>query len=214
MRGKILGLLRQWGYEVWWRKVNTRGQGVPQSRQRMYMVAIAGESVVQPFSFPKDIDHEPLEAFLDKDEGEVVAAMPMSRTAQRNLQSGRQTMMKAGVHIDKVPCIIDMGASPRFKIATSRYCLCITKGRASTGGYYLTTRKRVLSWRELSRLQGLPPGWFDFAAAGVREPAFRGALGNAMSVNVLQRLLPRVLYSAGLLQEPLRLPRKFSSRLH
>ena len=48
----------------------------------------------------------------------------------------------------------------------------------------------------------------ELLRAGVPETAVRHAMGNAMSLNVVFRLLPRVAYAAGLLAEPVKDPWK------
>ena len=52
---------------------------------------------------------------------------------------------------------------------------------------------------EMLRLQGIPPhnmfGWFLFTS----KSRMGHAIGNSMSVNVLQRIIPRALQAAGML---------------
>ena len=55
--------------------------------------------------------------------------------------------------------------------------------------------------QELGRLQGFPTWAVDKMLSTTANPGdIRFAIGNAMSVNVLVRLLPRVVHSAGLLK--------------
>ena len=65
--------------------------------------------------------------------------------------------------------------------------------------------KRMMTVDEMCRLQAIPPHRFDFERAGVSRKDFLHAIGNAMSANVLARVLGRALYAAGLthrLREP------------
>ena len=47
-------------------------------------------------------------------------------------------------------------------------------------------------------MQGFAPGSIDWEAAGVSRTAAGTMLGNAMSCNILERLLPRVLFAIGI----------------
>ena len=49
-------------------------------------------------------------------------------------------------------------------------------------------------------LQGMQPNRVDWRAIKVPEGSFGHMIGNSMSVNVLERLLPRVLLASGLLE--------------
>ena len=60
-------------------------------------------------------------------------------------------------------------------------------------------------------LQGIPPNRFNYKTAGVKGDDLKFAVANAMSANVLMRLLPDTLWAAGLLVEKkIVLPTRFS----
>jgi hypothetical protein len=62
-------------------------------------------------------------------------------------------------------------------------------------------QKRMTTTDELGRLQGFPTWAVDkMLSTSANAGDIRFAIGNAMSVNVLVRLLPRVLHSAGMLK--------------
>ena len=52
---------------------------------------------------------------------------------------------------------------------------------------------------EMLKFQGFPPGFYDCEALKVAKTTFSGSIGNAMSVCVLERLLPRAFVAAGFL---------------
>jgi hypothetical protein len=94
------------------------------------------------------------------------------------------------------PVVIDTHSSPRFSNYALDACPCITRTRAAQRGYWCSTKGGYLDAAELSKLQGFRCDEVAWEAAGVKERAYCGALGNAMSLNVVVRLLPRALYSA------------------
>jgi site-specific DNA-cytosine methylase len=76
---------------------------------------------------------------------------------------------------------------------------CLTRTRAGSGGYWITTANGLLTTREMLRLQGLPETFEQTAAAaGVTDRQLRQMIGNAMSVNVLVVVLSRLLPAVGL----------------
>ena len=54
----MVSLLEQWGYTVLCKVLNTRTQGLPQSRPRCYMAAF--RKTVKKFRWPPEIDAVPL----------------------------------------------------------------------------------------------------------------------------------------------------------
>jgi hypothetical protein len=69
-----------------------------------------------------------------------------------------------------------------------------------------------MTMSEMCRLQGLPPNRINYRKAKVSRKKFAKAVGNMMSVNVLQRILPGLLKSIGVghFKE---IPHLFSHRL-
>ena len=64
----MVSLLEGWGYHVAHRILDTRKQGIPQSRPRFYLVGIQRRAMAHQFDFPEDIDPEPIEDFLDDED--------------------------------------------------------------------------------------------------------------------------------------------------
>ena len=78
---------------------------------------------------------------------------------------------------------------------------CLTAARGAQGGFHISTKHRMTTIHELGRLQGWHTLSIDKVLdRGAKVSSLWRALGNGMSVNVLYRLLPRALRSAGLLE--------------
>lgn len=133
--------------------------------------------------------------------------VPNNATAQRNLKSAKAELEAKGISLGKTT-LVDVFASSRFTNWKCNGCPCIAASRGKSGGFYITTLKRMTSYEELGRLQGFPTdivrSLLDLAkvsAPGRQRltPNLVGhAIGNAISVNMLMRLLPRILVAAGL----------------
>jgi hypothetical protein len=67
-----------------------------------------------------------------------------------------------------------------------------------SGGHYLMRFDRMMTEKEMCRLQGIPDGRVDYRRANVPKAEFLHAVGNAMSSNVLARILAFALPAAGL----------------
>ena len=102
-------------------------------------------------------------------------------------------------------CFVDVHAhvsSMNVKLGTLP---CLTASRGSRGGFHTTTKNRMTTIHELGRLQGWHTSSIDKALErGAKISMLGHALGDGMSVNVLYRLLPRALWSAGLLGRRMR----------
>ena len=71
-------------------------------------------------------------------------------------------------------------------------CPCLTRVR---NDIWISHRGRLLNTREKCRLQGMNP---DELTQVVTDVQWKMQLGNAMSVNVVERILSRLLPAAGL----------------
>ncbi len=206
----ILTILESMNYGVTWDIINSNQCGLPQSRPRLYIVAIHNESKKGTFTFPKPMKVIPyVGKYLDDTPGTRFGCP--NRTARKNLQNARAKFKADGIDQMKEPCFVDIFASPKFRRATRAQIPCITATRGSQGGFYITTQKRMTTLSELARLQGWPTEYVNkILKSGVPVPHIGHAIGNAMSVNVLVRLLPRVAWAAGLIDKPVDPWKKFT----
>ncbi len=208
VRQNIVAELEEHNYEVHWEIVNTRTQGIPQSRPRFYLLALQ-RPVQHAFTFPGRIGCEDIKGYLDQ------AAFGVRKAVGPQAHDKAvEVARKKGLHVTKgVPIFVDIHASPRFATAMAGCSPCLTASRAPIGGHYIITKKRMMTLPELCRLQGLPPSRVDYRAADVSKRAFLQALGNMMSVNVLMRMLPGLLWAGGFLPEKPVLPSTFRTLL-
>ena len=102
-------------------------------------------------------------------------------------------------------CVIDAHAGKKFRNMMEGVVPCITRTRGGTGGHYVTKLDRFLTVYEMGALQGLPTDAVAkmLEASGNDHAGLGRALGDAMSINVLMRILPKVLFTSGLVAKPL-----------
>jgi DNA (cytosine-5)-methyltransferase 1 len=188
-------------YRVVWTMVNTKEHGVPQSRPRCYIVGYHEDRRSEPFQWPAPVKLKPLDRFLDP-KTRAKSRLPTSGVKRRNLRLLWKKIKSKGGKLGKDPYVGDVQASPRFAGTLSYgYSPCLTRRRCCDGGHWLFSRGRDMTTREMLRLQGMRPKRFRLPVKnGVRmsERKLRMMVGNAFSVNVVVRILSRLLPAAGL----------------
>ena len=193
--------LKQLDYYLRYKIINTKDQGIPHSRPRTYLVGVRRDVKVAKFRFPESIPAEPVDRFLD--DGLTSACrfrvnLTMSASVDALLLRAFHIFESKGVDPSKEPCFVDTSASLKWSSAMVGRTPCLTATRCASGGHFITHKGRMMTTSEMCRLQGLPPNRINYGKAKVSRAKFSKAIGNMMSVNVLQRLLPPLLRSAGL----------------
>ena len=206
----VVQIIKESGYCVTWDIVNTEHHGIPQSRPRLFIVAIRADSCAHTFKFPKKLKVLPsVDLFLKhgkphhgEPQLEPLRLLPDNGTAHRNMSLATTSLAAKGIDPAKVSTFVDVFASKKFANCKAGVCPCITASRSKAGGFYVTTLKRMTYYQELGGLQGFPMKKLRklLTCHHVKQNTIGHAIGNAISVNVLMRLLPRILVAAGLVQ--------------
>lgn len=183
-------------YNVHFQRMNTRDHGIPQNRPRVFFVGLRRDVDRGTFSFPEPFMTTPsVEEFLDP---------RMSRPSFLDLPGRSATVARFNVFdlLQKIgdrghdpffePWILDCDSSIGRAKSMQDMCPCLTRSRGK--GYWLSNRGRRMNVSEMLRLQGWQGSW-----TMTSSPLQLGQMiGNAMSINVLQRLFCRILPSIGL----------------
>ena len=191
-------------YEVHHNIVNTLDHGVAQNRRRLFIVCIKRCMMQKPFSWPPISSRRAsLSECYDRDHRRVIIKMQnietqiiSGNTSAENLRLGFKRIQKLGKTPKNVDAIIDIGSSPKFAQCKIGHAPTLTHSRCKTRGYYATRLMRRLSVSEMMRLQGMEPCRLD--TNGISDTDMGGITGNAMSVNVVTRILKKMLESIGM----------------
>ena len=93
--------------------------------------------------------------------------------------------------------VIDVGSGKAFGFHyTKNYVPCLTRTRAGQRGFYSTYHKRVLSTRDILRLQAMPLKYVKTDKVSGRQK--RMMAGNAWSLNVVAKILASLVNTVGL----------------
>lgn len=189
----VLNTLDDIGYSTFYKILNSSHFGVPQRRERIYIVAILKEKAHTPFSFPSGYDLKTcVQSILEK---EVPQALYLNRDdidiykdpkilpdlfgnfPQRPLQIGKVNKGGQGERIYS-----------EFGHAVTQAATTGGPG-GSTGLYFVEGKVRKLTPKESSRLQGFPE---SFKPHPRRAQALK-QIGNSVAINVLQGIIQQLI---------------------
>lgn len=192
---EIVEALERWGYAVYHKVLNASGFGVPQHRQRLYIVAIRRDVMVQPFHFPEPKEHIiELASVLEPPNLTYKAATTIRE--YRRVPPERVRWDKTGRGPIKIGFVNDDTQGDRI-YSPRGHSVTLT---ASTGGwgagmglYDIDGVVRRLSPREAARCMGFPESYRFLCA-----PRVSGSqLGNAVVVNVVEAIMREVFRAVG-----------------
>ena len=174
----IMTQLKQIGYVVQYKVLNALHFGLPQARQRVFIVGIMDEHAAARFEWPDHQPAPPLEDLLQEE------PLPMRYFASPRVQA--MTEARKG---------------PKSSDPRNRIWITDKAGLVSHRPYALTIRskpsynhmlvdgKRRLTELEMMRLQGFPD---EFRIQAKRYGAVRYLLGNSIPVPISQALMSAV----------------------
>ncbi len=184
-------------YHVEWRVLNaSEFTGIPQNRPRLFICGVYRSKMGKgTLEWPRPVPMVRLSAFLAPNKLE--SWIPRSAAQLRKLIHGLEhTTEKNGENPANVMYAIDINSSENFGQSCLREKIpALTRSRAGTGGFYLSSWGRMLSTEEMAKLQGIDMS--RIKRHHVTHRQYCMMLGNAMSVPLLARLLRMVLGAAG-----------------
>ena len=188
----ILKILSDIGYRVEWQVLNSKNFGVPQNRERVFIVGhIRGTS--RPEVFPI---RESNQKFIREDV-EIIedSARHTPRTYKGIFPAVQSSFGMGGGHVPLIkPCIPVLTPDRPEKRQNGRRFKkngdpAFTHTAQDRHGIYDGARIRRLTPTECERLQGFPDGWTD----GISDTQRYKCLGNAVTVNVIQAIMEKML---------------------
>jgi DNA-cytosine methyltransferase len=184
-------------YEVHWEVMeSTTHGGVPQHRERLFIIGLKRKAIRMPFFWPTPVSKiKTLEDVLENKVGAASLIDSLSNTKRKNLIA---VMEKAqGMQGD---IIAELGASYRKMMVD--VCPCLTATRSGDEAYWSVRRHRPLNMNELMLLQGMQPSWLEGWEEVVSHRQMGKIVGNAMTITVMQRLLAKIFFSLGWAVKP------------
>lgn len=176
----ILRTLDELGYDVQWQVLNSKDYGVPQSRERVYLVGNLG-GTPRPQVFPAPRQGNPHTTVGKSTETAVARTLTAGGNSGGN-HSGMTILELTGARSQSQRVYDPAGLAPT-----------ISTGGATTGGaevpkILFDSNIRRLTPVEHERLQGFPDNW----TLGSDTQRYKGC-GNAVSVPVVRYVATRTL---------------------
>ena len=166
-----LGALSELGYSFDWKVLNTKDHGLPQNRERVFMV---GSRTGAGVAWPEPVPMPPLRDYIDWDDDEPQEARPWFRKVIPVFEGTGVLIVNAcGFIVRKTRESFERTKTGRL------WSPCLT----ASADFWVVPLHRPLTAHEMLRLQG-----FDHPLKG-SEHQLRKRAGNSMSVPVVAGIL-------------------------
>lgn len=149
------------------------------------------------FDWPRPIGEQGLEQFLDPRDPTLAAnGLPpeTATNARAAVENAIKQAKHSGVDYTVAPFVVDCDSSASWTkkpMYDRSPCLTLSRNR----GHWVMNRGRRTNANEIMRLQGMSP---TFVEVCVKDGMFGKQFGDAMSVNVVERIMGRLLPAAGI----------------
>jgi len=180
----IIATLDELGYDLQWQVLNSKNHGVPQNRERIFIVGhLRGSSRPQVFPLGEDV------SALTTKGGNYINQLNSPTHSNNRIygENGISPALNTAQGGNRQPKIIN----PKMLNFKGRdgECPAITATSYKEPPVVLAQRIRRLTPTECERLQGFPDGWTE----GVSDSQRYKTLGNAVTVNVIKHIVRRIL---------------------
>jgi len=178
---KHLGMLEN--YNICYKVLNTADYGIPQNRNRIYIIGVSTNIEFDSNSFTiPTVPMIKVGHYIDK------TLAPQRKKCLIPRREKCLNYAKEHYSINEADdWIVTIGASFTFTRARLDICPCIT---TCANYYYITSQERFLTINELLELQGFPK---SYELVSKKKTKCYRQVGNAMSVNVLYHLFNALL---------------------
>jgi len=174
----IISTLDELGYDIEWQVLNSKDFGVPQNRERVYIVGhLRGKS--RPKVFP----------IFGENGGAIEVLNKVKHSTNRvHAVEGISPCLRTGTGGGHEPFILQT-ARGKNKGGIKEIAPTITKNSWEHNNHVLSGGKvRKLTPVECERLQGFPDNWTE----GVSDSQRYKQCGNAVTVNVVKEIISRL----------------------
>lgn len=189
----VKSVMEELGYNFYQKVLNAKDYGIPQNRERIYMVCFRKDLNIKKFEFPRPFVLERyVEDFLINDESSV-----------EHLYIQRPDTFLNGVEDTKYSKktirlgIVNKGGQGERIYSTKGIAITLSANGggvfAKTGGYLINGKTRKLHPRECARLMGFPESYKISKSPNQAYKQF----GNSVVIDVLQLIAQEIALAMG-----------------
>lgn len=190
----VTNTLTSLNYTVQFKVLNTSNFGLPQNRERVYIIAFHNSYSVKTFDFPSPNIISKLEDVLEENplDGKIVDREDIFFNKDFNLSEnifGKIDLPNKPIQIGKVN---KGGQGERIYHPLGHAITLSANGGGAgskTGLYKINNKIRKLSPRECARIQGFPEEFIIPKSISEAHKQF----GNSVSINVLQHITQKII---------------------
>ncbi|GAB4312581.1 MAG: DNA cytosine methyltransferase [Geminocystis sp.] len=194
--------LNEIGYDVFYQVLNASNFGVPQKRERIYILGLRKDLKVKKFTFPNNYSKGTslIDFCLDDSETQDFIINRSDIKIKENLEITRDILGNYPQKPIRIGTINKGGQGERIYHQCGHAITLSAYGGgigAKTGIYLINGKIRKLASRECARIMGFPD---DFIISNSNNIAYK-QFGNSVVVNVLRAIVENVLQINNLFAE-------------
>jgi DNA (cytosine-5)-methyltransferase 1 len=175
----IVSTLDELGYDVQWQVLNSKNHGVPQNRERVFIIGhLRGTSRPQVFPFGEGGE------VYEREQQREGCANTITATYGHGVDTYGQRTFVADYRYDE-------GIRPRKEFVSPTLTSTGCKENSLSGKPLLSKDSKIrrLTPTECARLQGFPDNWHE----GLSDTQAYKCYGNAVTVNVIKDIMEKLL---------------------
>ena len=164
-------------YVVHWQGLNTKDYGIPQNRERLYIVGIRRNLMINDFEFPMKEKMKDLSSFIEEENNVKIEIKEKNKELFQNIPT------------DSI--FIDVGFRKSKFVNSNKWAPCIT----AQPNMWCVPKQRKATVKEYLNLQGFP----SLKQADVSDHQMKIRIGNSMTVDVIYKLFEQCILSLGII---------------
>lgn len=177
---EILSRLENNGkYDVNWQVMNSKDYGIPQSRDRLYIIGILKTESKKAFEFPSKKKMKKINNYIDTENNDKIPIKESNKELFQNIPT------------DSV--FIDIGFRKSKFVNSNKWAPCIT----AQPNMWCVPKQRKATVTEYLSLQGFPKTFKQ--PKNISDHQMKIRVGNSMTVDVIESLLISCLKSIDIL---------------
>ena len=162
-------------YNIHYKVINTKDYGIPQSRDRLYIIGILKSKQKKDFIFPSKCEMHDILSYVDVD--------------NNNVDKIKESNIELFKNIPSDSVFIDVGFRKAKYPNSNKWAPCIT----AQPNMWCVPKNRKASVKEYLKLQGFPVTYKKPDNVSVHQ--FKIRIGNSMTVNVIEKLMENIFIS-------------------